>query len=276
MAMLRSLLLLSVSMLAALAQDPAIVDGGVLNGASFAKGQPLAAGSLISIFGSNFATALALADTIPLSNSLGGVTVTFNGVPSPLIAVIPGGSGGLDQINAQLPWGVLPQGTTAGTADAVVTRGSVSSKPSTVQIAPFSPGIFSVSFGVGIAIAINPDGSLAAPLNSIPGIATRPAVIGDPGGLMILATGLGVVDPPAVDGQSSLDKLRTATTTPTVLLGGVATQVIFAGMSPQFPGVNQINIVIPSTVEPGDSVPLQIRLGSATTTDQVRIAVRAP
>lgn len=270
----RVLFTLGLTFAPLLAQTPNIVDGGVINGASFAKGQAVAAGSLVSIFGTNLASSLALADSIPLSNSLGGVTVTFNDIPAPLVAVIPGGASSADQINAQLPWGVLPPGTTSGTARVVVTRNGVASPPGSVQIAPVAAGIFSVQFGVGIAIAINPDGSLAAPLNSVPGIPTHPGVIGDPAGLMILATGLGAVNPPALDGRSSLDQLRTAVTTPTVLVGGVPANVTFAGMSPQFPGVNQINITLPASVQPGDAVPLQIQSGGITTTDQVTIAVR--
>ncbi len=276
MAALRNLIVLAISLTPVFAQVPNIADGGVLNGASFARGQAIAAGSLVSIFGTNFATSLAVADSIPLSNSMGGVTVTFNDIPAPLVAVIPGGASNADQINAQLPWGVLPGGTTAGSARVVVSRNGVASNPSVVQIAPFSPAIFSVRFGVGIAIAINPDGSLAAPANAVPGIATRPAVIGDAGGLMILGTGLGAVNPTGVDGRDSLDQLRTATTTPSVLVGGIPANVVFAGLSPQFPGVNQINITLPNTIQPGDAVPLQIQVGGITTTDQVTIAVRRP
>src|SRR5436305_13290330 len=100
------------------AQVPVVADGGVLNGASFARGQAVAPGSIVSIFGTELATSLAQADTVPLSNSLGGVSVTFNGVPAPLYFVSAG------QINAQIPWNVIPNGISSGTADIVVTRGS--------------------------------------------------------------------------------------------------------------------------------------------------------
>ena len=113
--------------------------------ASFAKGQVVTPGSLVSIFGSDLASGLSQAGTIPLSNSLGGVSVKFNDIPAPLVFVSP------TQINAQLPWGVLPPGTSSGTVSVVVTRGSASSAAKTVQVGPFSPGIFSVQFGVGQA-----------------------------------------------------------------------------------------------------------------------------
>jgi uncharacterized protein (TIGR03437 family) len=253
------------------AQTPAVSEGGVVNGASFAAGQPITAGSLVSIFGTNLAAATALADSIPLSTSLGNVTVTFNGISAPLLAVIHGTSN--DQINAQVPWDVL-QGATSGTASVVVTSGGAASAPAAVQVGPFSPGVFSLQFGVGQAIAINSDGTLAAAAGSVPGLQTHPAPIGSM--VIILATGLGAVDPPVANGQNSLDQLRTAITTPTVLIGGVPAQVTFAGLSPQFVGVNKINATIASGTPTGNAVPVQLQEGGITTTDKVTMAVSGP
>ena len=256
-----SVILLVTAAASAYAQTPAVSAGGVTNAANFIS--PVAPGSLVSIFGTELAGGLAQADTIPLATSMSNVSVTFNGVPAPLLFV----SGG--QINAQLPWNVLSSGT-AGTALVVVTRNNQASAPRSLQVGPFSPGIFALG---NIAVAINPDGSIAAPAGAIPGIATKPAKIGDPGGLVILCTGLGAVDPPAVNGADSLDALRTATTTPTVLIGGKAATVVFAGLSPQFVGVNQINVAIPTGTPTGDAVSLQISQGGVTTTATVTIAV---
>ena len=74
---IRVLMLLLTMAGIALAQPPSILDGGIVNGASFAAGQPVAGGSLVSIFGNHLATQLATADTVPLSAQLGGVTVQF-------------------------------------------------------------------------------------------------------------------------------------------------------------------------------------------------------
>ena len=194
-----SVILLATAVASAYAQTPAVSAGGVSNAANGIS--PVAPGSLVSIYGSELAAGLAQADTIPLATTMSNISVTFNGVPAPLLFV----SGG--QINAQLPWNVLSSGT-AGTATVVVTRNNQASAPQSLQVGPFSPGIFAIG---NIAAAINSDGSIAAPAGAIPGIATKPAKIGDPAGLVILCTGLGTVDPPAVNGADSLDALRTAT-----------------------------------------------------------------
>src|SRR5437660_1067579 len=79
---------------AAWSQTPTIVPGGVLNGASFDKtGQPLAPGSLVSIFGTNLAAASQSAGSVPLSTSLSSVSVTINGIPMPLKDVVKDAGG---------------------------------------------------------------------------------------------------------------------------------------------------------------------------------------
>jgi uncharacterized protein (TIGR03437 family) len=87
----------------------------------------------------------------------------------------------------------------------------------------------------------------------IPGLNTRPAKTGD--ALQILATGLGAVPSPPADGANSLDALRATNTQPNVRIGGDAAQLQFSGLSPQFVGVNQLNVVVPSGAPTGNAAP---------------------
>ncbi|MGH9719585.1 MAG: hypothetical protein ACRD8O_05195 [Bryobacteraceae bacterium] len=246
----------------AFAQTPSVTEGGIVDAASF-RGGGVTAGSLISIFGSELAAALQQASSIPLSTSLGGVSVTVNSVPAPLLFVAAG------QINAQLPWNVLGSGTT-GTGTVVVTRGGVSSTPRTVPIAPFSPGIFALSGGLAVAVNAD-DGSLAQRTGAVEGVNCRPARIG--GAIILYANGLGAVDGAVPNGAASGADLRRTTTAPTVLIGGREGQVLFSGLAPQFVGVNQLNVVIPEGVAAGNSVPIQIRIGGVTSAEGLIIAV---
>jgi uncharacterized protein (TIGR03437 family) len=244
--------------------QPSVAPGGVLNGASFIKGQAVAPGSIVSIFGSNLSSGLQVADSVPLSTSLGGVTVTFNDVTAPLYFVSSG------QINAQVPYEVQP-----GNVNIVVQNGS-NSAPVAFDLAAAAPGVFSIPTGVGNGIIINLDGSLAAPNGSIPGYPTRPAKGGDI--VIVLATGLGQTDPPAITGHDSLDVTngRVTLLRPTVLVGGVAIppeNIQFSGLSPQFPGVYQLNIQLPAKVATGDKVPFQLQMNGITSTDQVTMAI---
>jgi uncharacterized protein (TIGR03437 family) len=255
----------------ALCQAPVIVDGGVLNAASFDKtlGVPLAPGQLVSIFGSDLAGSIQGNDTVPLSTSLSdSVSVTFNGITAGLDYVSP------TLINAQLPWNALPNGASNGTATVVVTRNGTASAQAVINIGPTAPGVFSIPPGIGYAVAVNAaDGSIAAPPGQIPGISTHPVKAGDV--LIVYATGLGPVDSPIANGADSLDKLRNTIARPTVLIGGVPATVAFSGLSPQFPGVNQLNVVVPAGVTAGAAVPFQIQVnGGPKSRADVVIAVQ--
>lgn len=266
MRMLNTLLLSVFLAAAAWCQEPVIFGGGTVNGVNYAPGMPIAPGSIASIFGSNLAASLAQADSVPLSSNLNNVSVTINGIPAPLYFVSPG------QVNVQVPWNVLPQDVNTGTVNVVVSRGQVASNAEPVQIAPVSPAIFALGpDGAGNAIAVNPDGTIAAPPGSIPGLVSHPATADE--AILILASGLGAVNSPPANGANSLDQLRTTVDTPTVLIGGQASQLLFSGLSPSFTGVYQVNAVVPAG-SIGRAVPLQIMIGGIITTDQVTIAIQ--
>jgi uncharacterized protein (TIGR03437 family) len=259
---MRRLSLVGVWCLAAipLLAQPQISTGGILDGAGFVVGQAVAPGSLVSIFGSGLATSLLQGDTIPLSTNIGGTSVTMNGIAAPLYFV----SGG--QVNAQVPWNVLPSGASSGTANVVVTLNGVTSPAQTVGIGQFSPNVFAAG---NFAIAITSDGLLAAPAGAIPGLTTRPARVGET--LVVYANGLGPVTEPIANGAPG-NPLRFTATVPQILFGGVVATPAFSGLTPQFPGVNQINVVVPSGVS-GNAVPLQVRVGGLTSSNKVVIAV---
>ena len=271
---------------AAFAQTPIIAPGGVLNGASFDKtGQPVAPGSLISIFGTDLGAATASAQSIPLSTNLSSVTVTFNGVNAALKDVVHSSANG-DQINAQVPWemmGLIPPGTNGSVqVPVVVTRNGVASAPMNVSVGTAAPGIFTFQFGIGQAVAYGTvDGAVAAPGNSNLPFTAHPAKIGDPQTLAILCTGLGPVDSTVSNGDVPNVVTSNTLTKPTVLVGGVPAQVVFSGLVGRdasgkalgFVGVYQVNIVVPSGVTPGNAVPLQIQMNGITSRNDVTIAV---
>jgi uncharacterized protein (TIGR03437 family) len=262
---MKALLLLStLCATLALAQTPAIAPNGVLNAASFVRGQAVAGGSLVSIFGSELAAGLTQNDTTPLSTTLSNVSVTFNNIPAGLYFVSPG------QINAQIPWNVLPEGTTTGDVTMTVKRGEAVSSQ-TVRVVPVAPGIFYLSDLGGWAIAINADGTLAIPAGTVPGLTSHAAAAGE--AIVIYSTGLGAVDRPIANGANSLDELRRVREVPTVLVGGRSAQVLFAGLTPQFPGVNQVNFLVPAGLTPG-AVTLQLQSGGITTPEVVKMGIR--
>ena len=232
-----------------------------INGASFSSSPGFTNGALGSLFGTHFAPSNAQASTIPLPVSLNGVSVTIAGVPAPLLFVSS------TQINLQVPWTLQ-----FGTANVVVTVHGTTSAAFQTTISSLSPAIFTTQSGVGQAVAINPDGTLAGEVGSIPGSALRPARAGET--VVIYGTGLGLVSPSIATGAASTDALRRTIIKTTVLMGGKTAEVSFSGLSPQFVGVYQINAVVPSGVS--GTVPLQIEQNDVRTSDKVTIAIAKP
>jgi uncharacterized protein (TIGR03437 family) len=263
-------------------QAPSVCDGCVLNAASFAKdsqghGAAVAPGSLVQIYGTFTGATLADADVVPFSKSLGGASVTFGGIPAPMRDVGP--SGPYPFINVQMPFAVQP-----GTVNVVVTVNGALSAPKPIPVVAAAPGIFTTtSDGLGQAkfLFVDTDGQAkyAAPVaaSASLGFAAGPILRGQSG--FFYANGLGVLTPPVPDGNWQSAPNDTATHTanlkPIVLVGGITAQVDYWGQAPFYPGVNQINIVIPPTAPPGDAISLQVKSADSTvTSNTATIAIR--
>src|ERR1700722_12806916 len=252
-------IVLSLAVLAR-AQAPAVNPGGVVNAASGAT-QGVAPGGMVSIFGTNLASAATVSNAVPLGMTLGDVvSVTFNNIAAPLFYVSP------LQINAQVPWNVLPAGSTSGTASLVVTRSTGASPAQNVPVVAALPGIFTGSeTGVGQAIATNNvDGELAATAD--------PIAIGDY--LIVWCTGMGAVSPSVANGAAAPAGVFSNTVlTPVVTIGGVPATFVYSVLSPQYVGLNQIGVQVAPGTPVGNAEPLQIQVNGVTTSAQVTIAV---
>jgi hypothetical protein len=110
------------------------------------------------------------------------------------------------------------------------------SEPTKVAIVDFSPGLFTVSqTGRGPAVVQNYESADVQPLNTL----THPA---SPGQYLVLwGTGLGPIEGPD-NVAPAADNLRDDVK---VSIGGVEVPAEYAGRSPEFPGVDQINVRIP-------------------------------
>src|SRR5690349_2252222 len=129
--MLARIILIAALSVCAAAQTPVIAS--ITNGGSF---QPaLAPGCQASIFGSGFTPAPALAMAFPLPLTLGGVSITVNGVGAPLFFV------SASQINFIIPFEVSP-----GPATLILTtsQGQKSAALS-FTLLPYAPGLYSFS-----------------------------------------------------------------------------------------------------------------------------------
>ena len=185
----------------------------------------------MSISGSEFG-ATAFATALPLPTALGGTSVTFNGIATPLFFVSPG------QIYGQLPFDV-----STGQATVVVRRGSTPSAPQTVQLAAVSPAIFTVNgAGSGPGAILH-----AATLQHVTG--SNPAHSGE--GIIIYCVGLGAVDGAVNPGATSPSPAPQTLTTPKVTIADLPAEVSFSGLAAGYVGIYRVDATVPAAVPPG-------------------------
>jgi len=232
----------------ALAAPPVVSPGGVVNGASFAANAPIAPGSLVSIFGSKLAVGPSPAGSVPLPTSLGGSYILFGGVEAPLSFAADG------QINAVVPYEI----SVNTTQQVIVSNGASYSPPQSVTVASAAPGIFTQgASSQGLIFKIDSNGAqtLADPSN--------PVHSGDV--IVIYCTGLGQVSPAVATGTAApLQPLSSTVNPAAVTIGGVPANVFFAGLTPQFVGLYQINAIVPAGIAPGDQTPVLVTIAQQT------------
>ena len=217
---------------------------GVVNAASsapFTAG--IANGELLTLYGTNLAASTVVAGGTTFPMSLGGVTVSINGLSAPIYYVSPG------QISV-----IVPYGNTFGIAQIQVTNNGVASNVVTQFVNKSSVGVFTVpAGGLGSgALVHNETGQLVSKAN--------PAVAGEY--LQMFATGLGSVFPGVDDGLAGpVSPLSYSTYFNTdatknqirVLVGNVTAAVVYAGLAPNLTGLYQINFQVPSGLTAGDN-----------------------
>jgi uncharacterized protein (TIGR03437 family) len=226
------------------------VVSAVRNAASYST-DAISPGSLIALFGSGLAGITASAPALPLPISMADTSVTINGFVAPLLYEASG------QINAQVPWEVLP-----GPATVVVrTRGAVSAAAQ-ISVQAAAPGIFTDASGR--AAVINADGSVNSD--------SHPAVAGTI--VSVWFTGQGPIAANLVDGGiPPSGQLVLATSPVSATIGDLADDFKGAAMSPQFAGVAQVNVKVPALTTGSYTLAITI---AGKTSNSAKISVVAP
>jgi len=203
---------------------PWIDPAGALNAASGTAG--LSSGAFFSISGRNLAADNAVAKETPLPTELAGVSVSANGVRLPLLFVSP------HQINSQIPFAAAGEILLRVQTDA----GSAETK---LKLSDAAPGIFVVA---------RPHGELITE--------KAPARPGE--WLVAYANGLGPVRA-ATFGENAFARCALSVE---VHIGATAVTPSFAGFTPGFPGLYQVNFLVPTGLTGRQS--MSIKAGHAT------------
>jgi uncharacterized protein (TIGR03437 family) len=203
----------------------------------------LAPGALVNVTGVRLGSAASAASGANLPRTLGNAWVAVDGVRAPILASSE------NAIQIQIPWRTRP-GTSA---IAVAVKGALSNTIE-VPMADSSPAVVALTHS---------DGSMVTPSN--------PAARGEV--LVAYAVGLGEVKgEPGVGSVTPRDALVLTASAPQVSIGGFAATPLFAGLTPGFVGLYQINFAVPGNCSTGSSIPMMLEQGGVFTS--AALAVR--
>jgi uncharacterized protein (TIGR03437 family) len=217
-------------------------------------------GEIITIFGLGIGPStpagLILDATGKVATTLSGTRVFFNGLPAPILYT------SATQINTIVPY----EGAAKGFITIEVEINGARIPASSLPVAPAAPSIFTLdATGQGRAAVLNQDNSVNSPTNPAP----RGSII------QIYATGEGTTSPPSATGQVTGAEVHKPALPVSATIAGIDAPVQYAAEAPQLvSGVLQANVLIPSTVAPGSTLPLVLTIGNARSQDGVTIAVK--
>jgi uncharacterized protein (TIGR03437 family) len=225
---------------------PATTSAGIVNAASSLPA--IAPGTLIAVYGSNLAAAIAQASATPLPLTLGGTSVSINGASVPLLFVSPG------QVNAQIPYE-----TKVGTAKLIVQSNGVPSPSVNFEVAATGPGVFT-----------QPQSNHVLALNLADGTLNSSQTPARPGQYVTAyLTGQGLVDQKVTTGDvaPSVPPFPLPLAPVVVKIGGQVATVPFAGLAPGFIGLLQMNVQIPDV--PSGELAFDVSVGGVAAASTV-------
>jgi uncharacterized protein (TIGR03437 family) len=199
---------------------------------SAAPSSAVAPASVASFFGSNLSTGTAQATEQPLPTSLAGSTLTVTdsaGTARPAGLIYASTS----QINF-----VVPDGTAPGAATFAITNGSVT-QTATASVSLTAPTLFSMNgMGTGVAAATAISAQVANPLLQ----GNVPVFQCNNSGCTSVPINLGVDTPIYVTFYGTGIRNRSNLTDVAVMINGVSVPVLYAGPTPNFTGLDQVNV----------------------------------
>jgi uncharacterized protein (TIGR03437 family) len=221
---------------------PSLAPGGTLNNLNPVVGAPLAPGTIAQVYGSGLAASATSTGTLPLPIMFNNTFALVGSAQAPLYSLSNG------QIDIQIPSELsAPQ-----QVPVVLSVNNALTQPVILNLVPAAPGVLSandgptppsVQNGAHLIAQHAADFSLVSSSNP-----------SQPGEYLIMyLVGMGVTNPLVASGvQTPSSPLSIVTHEPTVTVGSQPATIAFAGLTPGFVGLYQINFQVPSSAPSGD------------------------
>jgi uncharacterized protein (TIGR03437 family) len=195
-----------------------------------------------------------------LPKSVNNLTVTFGGIPAPIIRVAMGAT--YPEVTLQVPCEVTP----ASSVPVVVNVNGGGTSTVNIPIAVVSPGIFQqvMSDGTSRAVAVRGDGTFADIGGADVYDPDNPVRQGEYARFYL--TGLGVTNPQVLTDSiedpnsyiSGVESLVAGTVQVGFPGSSVPVQVLGAHAAPGLIGVYEVEVLIPNNAPTGNNVPISI------------------
>jgi uncharacterized protein (TIGR03437 family) len=241
---------------------------GAISASQFGGFPTFGPGSWIEIYGTNLAESTQLWGSsnfngVNAPTTLNGTSVTIGGQAAFVDYVSP------TQVNVQVPGGL-----TSGSQPLVVTTEAGASAPFSTTVVRVQPGLLDPSsFDIGgtqYVVGLFPDGTTyVLPPGAISGITSKRAVPGDT--ITLYGVGFGQVNEGIPPGQIA-NGTSTLAASLTISFGGTLGTITYAGLAPNYVGLYQFNVTVPS-IAASDSVPVTFTLGGVSGTQKLAIAI---
>jgi uncharacterized protein (TIGR03437 family) len=212
---------------------PVLFRNGTVNVFNRVSGGALAPGTIVEVYGSGLASSTATPGMLPLPNIFNGTLVVVGGFQVPLYYLSDG------QLDAEIAVNLPANQQHA----IVVSANGALTIPDSIDVVPVQLGVAAYTDGHVIA-------QHGADFSYV--TASSPAKPSEV--LVIYLSGMGPTNPAVKSGDPApgAEPLARVTLTPTVMVDGQNADVGFAGLSPGFVGLYQVNFTVPPTAKNGD------------------------
>lgn len=222
-------------------RTPYVAPAGVRNGAGETPQAGIASGSVASIMGASLAAEVLAANSNPLPQTLGNVTVRLGDRLLPLFYVSP------DQINVQIPTGLAP-----GDYSLTVRWEGHPEVSAAFTIVRNAPGLFtSIVDDRSFVVALHQDGTFVT--------AQSPARRAET--ITIYGTGFGPYTKPSFDGFALPESMASPLVDKVeIVAGDLVLEPVWAGAATGFVGATVVRMRIGSELPAASAVACKVRV----------------
>jgi large repetitive protein len=230
---------------------PVLAPNGTVNAFNRVGGGALSPGTIVEVYGSGLASATSSTGAPPLPITFNGTSMLVGGLSAPLFFLSTG------QLDLEIPSELAPNQEYM----TVISANGALSLPLQIDAVPLQPGV--AAYADGHVIAQHANFTLVN--------AAHPAKPGEV--IIIYLLGMGPTNPKVASGQPapSTEPLARVTVQPTATVDSQNAKVAFAGLTPGYSGLYQIDFTVPSSANSGDLNLVVTQNGVASNTTKLPV-----